>query len=908
MTPERWLEIKRIFHAALDLPSADRPAFVRQSTGPDQDLRAEVESLLRSEEDAATFLSEAASAYVPGALAGESVDRNLGRQIGAYRIVRQIGEGGMGAVYLAERADEFHQKAALKLLRPEMDSRAIVSRFRHERKILAALEHPYIARLFDGGTTEDGRPYFVMEFVEGEPIDTWCNRRKTGLAERLDLFRKVCAAVQYAHQNLIVHRDIKPGNILVTAEGIPKLLDFGIAKLLKVASPETVVMTQMGVRLMTPQYASPEQVRGAAVTTATDVYSLGSVLYELLTGQAPYVFPSESLAAVEHVICEVEPRPPSSLAAEPLARQLSGDLDTILLKALQKEPARRYTSVEQLSDDLARYLIGDPIQARPQTFLYKTSRFVRRNRLSVAAASLVFLSLTTGLAATAWQARIARQQRLRAERRFNDVRQLAHVFLFDFHDAIEKLPGAAPARRLVVDKALEYLNGLSREAAGDPALERELAEAYLRVGDVQGNPFGPNLGDAPGALQSYRHAQSISQAALARDPNDLAFQRYLARADDSLGDILEARGDSAQAAQLAREAIRLLETVSARLPYDAGVRQNLASSYEGLADRIGHPGYPNLGDFLGAKEAYHKARSVYEAMLATQPANLRAQRALGVMDMKRGDVDLFLGDAATALSEFRSANAIFERSLAGDPLNATTRLFLGIVSGKIAAALEASGETAAALDQYRKNSEIQRRLLDQDDPKNVQTRNSYALSLQDRAALLRKTGDRAGAAALYREATAIMRQLHLDFPANLVRHGTSAESELMLARVLAEQGQKDEAAHLYREGLGVLKTLADRDGATPGDLSNYAGQLLACPLPEFANPAAALPYAKQAVERTHEAKVDYLEQLARACHATGDSAGAVAYQTKAAALLPPTAPKRKQVEAQAAAYRNPPKP
>ncbi len=307
-------------------------------------------------------------------MADQTWDHAIGRRVGAYRIVRQIGEGGMGAVFLAERAGEF-QQAAIKLLRPGMDSHGFAARFRHERQILASLDHPNIARLFEGGTTEDGRPYFVMEYIDGEPISSYATRHALGVRERLGLFTQVCAAVQYAHQHLVVHRDLKPGNILVTSGGTPKLLDFGIAKLLtNGASRDTEALTQVMGCLMTPDYASPEQVRGAPITTASDVYSLGAVLYQLLAGRSPHRITSGSAAEIERAICDTEQPPPSQATSEPAARQLRGDLDTIVMKALDKEPSRRYGSAGDLSADIVRHLDGLPIQARPQTLAYRAGK------------------------------------------------------------------------------------------------------------------------------------------------------------------------------------------------------------------------------------------------------------------------------------------------------------------------------------------------------------------------------------------------------------------------------------------------------------------------------------------------------------------------------------------------------
>jgi non-specific serine/threonine protein kinase/serine/threonine-protein kinase len=793
MTPERWRQVKQIFEAVFELPPAEQGAYVREACGGDTELRAEVESLLGPVDEG--FLSGGAAAYAPEALAGEDWDRNLGRRIGAYRIVRLIGEGGMGAVYLAERAGEFEQRAALKLLRAGMDSRGFVARFRHERQILAGLDHPNIARLLEGGTTDEGRPYFAMEYIEGEPIDVYAASRALDTAARLRLFEQVCAAVEYAHRNLVVHRDIKPGNILVTAAGTPKLLDFGIAKLLpeaaapEAASPETMGLTQAGLRLMTPEYASPEQVRGEPITTATDVYSLGGVLYQLLAGQAPHRFPSATPAEMERAVCETDARPPSQVAGAAVARQLRGDLDTIVLKALAKDPRQRYASVEQLSADIRRHLDGLPIQARPQTLVYRAGRFVRRNRVSVAAAVVVILSLAAGMAAAAWQAHVAQVERARAERRFNDVRKLAHTFLFDFHDAIQGLPGATPARQLVVAKALEYLNGLARESAGDPALERELAEAYLRVGDVEGGLGVPNLGDKQGALRSYKQALAIAARAAARDPLSVDWQRLLARAHSELGDTLAPDGDLAGAVPHYREAVRIFQSIAPRIGQDVAAQFEMMTAYETLAGALGNPGQANLGDARGATDCYLQARRIDEAIAAAHPDNLRSRRGVGVMDMKIGNIEMGSGKLAEALGRYQSAVATFQDAVARDPLNPTTRLFLGLAVGKVGVAFEAAGQTKAALDEYRQSSDIQRGVMESD-PGNAMSQNSYALSLRTRADLLAKTGDRARALALDREALAIFRQLQAMDPKSSWRQAICADTLEAIAALTGAGGSK----------------------------------------------------------------------------------------------------------------------
>jgi len=420
MEPDGWRRIDDLFQAALDCTPEGREAFLATACDGDLALRHEVESLLAAYNEN-SFTSTPAFADAVRVL--EQTQAVAGTLIGSYRILREIGRGGMGTVYSAVRADDaFHKLVAIKVIRRGLDSDDIVHRFRSERQILATLDHPNITRLLDGGTTDDGLLYFVMELIEGEPIDTYCDRCRLAIADRLKLFLDVCAAVRYAHQNLVVHRDIKPGNVLVTKDGVPRLLDFGIAKLLQ--SPSAIGShTRTDTRPLTPASASPEQVRGEVITTASDVYSLGVLLYLLLTGRSPYRSPMTSAAEIERAICEEEPEKPSLAIArdtgrigggvpvDRLRRQLQGDLDTIVLMALRKEPQRRYASVEQLAEDVSRHLADRPVNARADTYGYRAAKFLRRNKALAAAAIVVFLTLTGGIAATLWQARVARHER-----------------------------------------------------------------------------------------------------------------------------------------------------------------------------------------------------------------------------------------------------------------------------------------------------------------------------------------------------------------------------------------------------------------------------------------------------------------------------------------------------------------
>ncbi len=675
---EQEARIEALLREARQRPTRELAAFLETACGGDTALRREVEARLVG---GPTSFMPTAERLPSGDLGPQANDIPAGGRVGRYRILRVIGRGGMGTVDLAERADEqFEKQVALKLVGRGQDSETVLRLFRQERQILANLDHPNIARLLDGGATEDGAPYVVMEHVEGEPIEEHCAHRGSSTAERVRLFRTVCAAVQYAHQNLVVHRDLKPSNILVTAGGVPKLLDFGIAKVLTPQPAATQTLTRGWA--LTPYYASPEQVRGETISTATDVYSLGVVLYELLTGRRPYEFASGLPHEITRVVSEQEPARPSDHARP---RELRGDLDDIVLMALRKEPARRYASVEQLSEDLRRHLEGLPVIARTDTLPYRAGKFVRRHRVGVAASVLVALSLLGGIVATTRQARVARAQKARAERRFDDVRKLARSSLFEIHDEIQDLPGATRARARLVTRALEYLDSLAQEASGDDSLQAELAEAYLKVGDVQGRPGFSNLGDRTGALASYKKAVDLREAlrarhprpeaerelataldrvgdtappgqlagrprelpAIAADRRDAELRRDLSVSHDKIGRMLLARGDGAAALARFRQALALDETASRDDPASAQTRLDVSADLENLGNAL-----VQAGRLAEAEAAFQRALELRERVSSEDPANA---------EVRAGFVSLF---ASLGLLEARRAGASREPAAA----------------------------------------------------------------------------------------------------------------------------------------------------------------------------------------------------------------------------------------------------
>jgi non-specific serine/threonine protein kinase/serine/threonine-protein kinase len=734
--------------------------------------------------------------------------------------LRLLGEGGMGRVFLAVRADEaFRKLVAIKVIKRGMDTEAIVRRFRRERQTLASLDHPNIAKLLDGGTTDDGFPYFVMDYVEGLSIDHYCDRHRLTTDERLRLFRTVCSAVHHAHCNLIVHRDLKPDNIVVTAEGVPKLLDFGIAKVLNPgALSQTLDLGDGAARCMTLDYASPEQVRGEPITTASDVYSLGVLLYELLTGHRPYRLEGRPFEEVEQTICERDPERPSTIVtrteeqllrdgvarvsitpesvsrtregqAHKLRRRLIGDLDNIILMAMRKEPRRRYASVQELSNDIERHMTGLPVSAQKNTVGYRMRKFVRRHTAAVAMTALTVILLVGGLAGTIYQARVAEAERARAERRFNDVRRLANSLLFELHNSIEKLPGSTPVRELLVKRALEYLTSLAEEAADSVALQRELATAFQKVGDVQGNWYFGNLGDLGGALKSYRRAAEILEKI---NPADAETRAALAASYERMGEIQWRTGDVAAAVASQRKAVQIREALAAS---GSGNDDGLATCYFRLGEAL-----TAAGDIPGALQQYQKALALRETLLAKDRSNVDHQLAAAVGHISVGRMREALGDAPGSLENFRKALTLAEPTAKGNP-------------------------------PYPRAQRV------------VSWAHSYV------AEALRDKGDFHGAASHQREALAIREAILAADPANAQARRDFAVSHLLLAEVLALVGNRAEARKLLARAVPMFERAATSDEKSAGlrlDLT-VAYHMAAKTLLSAGDPAAAIRMAERAV-------------------------------------------------------------
>jgi serine/threonine-protein kinase len=660
MTPERWREVEALFDDVVDLSAAERAAVLHARCAGDAELRGEVEALLASSARVEGLFEAPPTRMARAAVLETSSERDHvppGAIIGAYRVVRLLGRGGMGAVYLAERADgHFLKQVALKIVKRGMDTDEVIARFRRERQILARLQHPNIAGLYDGGVTPNGMPYFVMELAEGDPIDRWCDARRCSIEARIELFITVCEAVQYAHRNLIVHRDLKPSNIVVCAGGEAKLLDFGIAKVMAEGEQDGPQITRMFARRLTPEYAAPEQVGGEATTTATDVYSLGVVLYELLTGQLPYGAKTVPPAAPGWT----DPKPPSTRVPrtrdetgeetariadargtqpDALRQKLTGDLDAIVLMALQEEPERRYATAAALADDLRRHLNGEAVAARPDTQLYRWSRFVRRNRKTVTLAGSAVLALFLGMIGTGWQARIATLAR----------------------DAQREEAAQATAARDMLVGLFERLN--PDQLQGDTLFTRDeiLAMGLADVRRLEGRPLlqagvlntlgqvAFSLGDLDGAYGLFDQAY--------KGLTDYGSVPERATSLMGMGEVLRLRFQFDDAEGLFREALEIREsTLAPTHPDRARAQLRLAFLFYNQSEQ-------------GGERSLDRAQALYDEALtfdgdARDEIRGSAYEGLADIAMARARLAAGAGDAAGQEGALAQAVTLYRQAIA----------------------------------------------------------------------------------------------------------------------------------------------------------------------------------------------------------------------------------------------------
>jgi serine/threonine protein kinase len=876
MTPARFQELRRTFEQLSDLPPGERAHSLKEISRRDASLSEELRRMLDAHDDTATVLDTSPMLQMRAAVPANT-------HLGPYQILREVGRGGMGNVYEAIRVDGgFEKRVAIKILRRDAGGSAFLRRFQRERQILARLEHPHIAGIFDGGETADGDPYFVMEFVDGIPITKYAEAHSLGIPAKVDLFLQVCDAVQYAHRNLTIHRDLKPSNILVSSDGSVKLLDFGIAKLIagdRDAASDGGAATEA---ILTPAYTSPEQIRKEPATTATDVFQLGILLYELLAGVHPFQSAQDLPLNMMRAICEEDPVPPS-VAALKDSKQLRGDLDTIVLTALRKEPVRRYLTVEQMAADVERYRRGWPVLARGNSAAYRLKKFVRRQWLPLLAGTVVVLSLAAGLLATFYQARNADVARAAAERarnqaeqerivadrqrriaeqaqlvaveqrgvadartkeaeiektreqmRYREVRSLASSLLFDLYDGVRDLAGSSTAKRLIVAKVQHQLELLSAEAGDAIGLERDLAACYERMGELRMDP-GSGKAGANAAVESYQKAVDLRRHIAARSDSALADQRDLARSLAKLGD-----------------------------------GQFLASANK------------------AALASHESAWVLAQSLVKSHPGNASLQQTLGWIDGRRCTVMMASGNSGPALEACQEAISLLAPLASGAPDDIEVQRLIATTEFAYANALRLTNHPQDALNFTRQSLDSLHR-LETLAPNNAEYRRLDSSAQLVLANSFSAVGDwRASLDAFRRSVHSMETAIEID-PADLGAPLRLAYALRGFSRRLASAGNRDEAHDADREALDLLRTTSERPGAGPVEWNEYADALLKIEWPDLRRWNEALDFAERAAAKSQRKNPLILDTLAWAYYRNKRPADAVATEREALALLPASA-------------------
>lgn len=866
--------LEELFHALSELDAAGRKEFLAANCSTDPVLRDALEKLLNADQESKTALLNTPALQMEARDLAHMGDLPLDR-VGPYRILSRLGSGGMGIVYLADRDDgQFRMKVAVKMVACAFQDESVAIRFLHERQILANLDHPNITRLLDGGVATSGSPYLVMEYVDGIPIHEYADAHRLSVRDRIALFLQVSAAVAYAHRNLVVHRDLKPGNILVTNTGIPKLLDFGIAKLLDDAAPTQAT----GATIMTPGYASPEQLRGEPVTTATDVYSLGMVLYELLIGARPF-----SDSDRERAWHEITPIRPASIATpaaavqrsttpEALRQMLEGDLTTVLAKALSYNVANRYSSVDRFADDLERHLANRPILARPQTLLYRARKFMARNRLSAAIALLAIVSIIVGAAAAIFQKRVA-------ERRFAEVRQLAHYVLFDLYDGVGELGGSTQVRAQMAQRATSYLNTLAGEVRGDTGLRLELADGYRRLGDIQGNVFGNSLGDTRSALESYARGLSL----LDRGSRGLQEERLRALFEMNSAEIASMSTVSDDGVARMHTSLSHFER-SVNHPPSSEDDFQLGRAYLVLAmleqQRGGWVAFSNAsgGDLDRAEPFLRRAT-------ASDPNILAYRCALAQLLDRRAQMFATLDPKQTIAFDI-AAMDVLSHATEAQHRYLTLRVLSAQIHGNMGWGYGQVNQFDAALDHSRQAEDIYLPLVAADPADN---------GLRYKLAVIRRNaGIINGYAKRWNAAAADFAKGIADYDV-LLKAGPNkrylvyqADLRMRMANALLAAGRSAEAESAAVAGISTFREIAHSPDVAFADIRVLVTYLLESALPTVRNPKEALALLDQPRWQRQADTFEFNEVLANAYHENHRYREAADTLRKALALMPPT--------------------
>ncbi len=894
---ERWQQIRVVFDEVLAVPPDQRLSLLEHKCEGDAELIAELYSLLEANQ-AEEMLTSSMSDTAP---AREDASPKP-RWIGPYELDRLLGRGGMGAVYLAHRADgQFRQQLAIKLIDLPLATELYRQQFRVERQILARLAHPLIARLLDGGVTDDGELYLAMEYIDGISIVRYCEQNRLSLHDRLLLFMQVCSAVQYAHQNLVVHRDLKPDNILVVSDGTPRLLDFGTAKLLsELPEDATSDFTLRGLRSYTPQFASPEQVLGRPVSTASDIYSLGVLLFQLLAGVPPYVLKEFNTEEMLRVICTDSPPKPGALSILP--EPPDADLDAIVLKALRKEPAERYLTVDQFATDIGAWLDGRPVTARQGTLRYRAAKYVGRNKLALSAAALMLAVVVLGVAGVLRQSHRANLERIRAEANAQQMRELSDSFMSEINEAVRDLPGATPVRKLIVERVLEHLNQMPQGAEESRLNRLYLVNAYVRLAMVQGDPYEQNIGDAPGALVSLNKALTLARSLHSQFPKDQSVLDALASALTTRSRVLFGIGRVQPAVADVNAAIPILDAeIESPTASPARIAET-AATYHLLGDGLGEPGTPTMGDYPGALRAYRKSIELYQRALLIDPGSINVRREIATAPLNVGLI-LMLTDPSGAIQEFRKSLSLWNAIPIADRSDNDSRRTILYDTLKSADALTQIRDYKTAISTY----EEVRKPLEKSaawDSKDYRAQEDLAGVLGGEAdayidmsdPLLNPRGKQnvqqylRQALNLSQHSIQITENLVLLDPNDLTLAAYLANERALLGTVEQRISGSQRGSQTAATGAASLRQLASADDASSDVLSRATSVMLTVLPLRLRHSRLAVRYAERLAALSHHTDPTSLLLLAQAYRADGQFQKATATANDGLALLAPSPP------------------
>lgn len=853
---ETLAQLEDLFEALIALPPGpEQQAEARRLAGDDTELAKQALSLAAAHLRGQTLNN--------AALQPAQLEDQPGCLYGRYRTIRRIGSGGMGTVFLAERADgEYRQTVALKIIHPHLAPELFHRRFLEERQILATLHHPGITKILDGGVTPGGTPYLVMDYVEGEPLDLFCAHNGLDLRARLDLFRKVCEPVAYAHRSLVMHRDLKPSNIFVTPEGNPVLLDFGTARFLEADSHAE----HTAFPLITLRYSSPEQRSRSPLTTTTDVYSLGVILYELLTGEWPFGDASSPEGLMKAFGRETPITAPA----------LPSDLKAILIKALAPAPEDRYLSVNAFSADIRNFLRGAPVNAKPAGRSYRAGKFARRNRAALSSSFIAIAGLITATGFALNQARIAHD-------RYNSLRSVTTSLLFDLKNAINDVPGSTTAQKILIDRVLKNLADLTR-ASTDPDLQVQLAEAYRQLGELQGDPYSQNLGDSKGALESFAKGRAIFEAALRSRPSDPTWLHLAGMVEITAAETNVGRGDGiSEAVASAKRAIAYYEQM---IPLTKNLIwiADAASAYGILGDIQGQT-VMSLNDPAKATQSYRRAVDLDNLVLAATPGSMRALRGIAAMRMKLGDL-VRPGNPQLALEEFRAATLALNRIAPPEGLSPTIQRLRFYLLRKTGNALRDMQEWSASENALTQARDFYDRHLSAD-PRDQRAAEDVAAVTSDQAYLFlcqrRYREMLEPAATCARISEDFLRKQPNDSKWQL----NLAFSRVQLAIAENHSAQTEKAAKRARAGISDLIRVAELPNASPHFHEVAAEWLVRAEPNEISDPKRAVLYARKFLSETRPDNIAALSLLALALQAAGQPDQAKSSANEALSLLAP---------------------